>query len=144
MMPNYDYSKDLTSDNKNGLVYVIDDDADVCESIKWLLESTNYRVEDYESGETFIAQFNESVPSVILCDLRMPGMSLDPQRYACIQAEQRELEQQYSTHITMARLCPYCKLRLETLCKGAHGATYLKCPQCGEAVFFPPVVFRIA
>ena len=48
------------------------------------------------------------------------------------------------THITMARLCPYCKLRLETLCKGAHGATYLKCPQCGEAVFFPPVVFRIA
>ena len=49
MMPNYDYSKDLTSDNKNGLVYVIDDDADVRESIKWLLESTNYRVEDYES-----------------------------------------------------------------------------------------------
>ena len=74
MMPNYDYSKDLTSDNKNGLVYVIDDDADVRESIKWLLESTNYRVEDYESAETFIAQFNESVPSVILCDLRMPGM----------------------------------------------------------------------
>ena len=66
MMPNYDYSKDLTSDNKNGLVYVIDDDADVRESIKWLLESTNYRVEDYESGETFIAQFNESVPSVFV------------------------------------------------------------------------------
>ena len=44
MMPNYDYSKDLTSDNKNGLVYVIDDDADVRESIKWLLESTNYRL----------------------------------------------------------------------------------------------------
>ena len=41
MMPNYDYSKDLTSDNKNGLVYVIDDDADVRESIKWLLESTD-------------------------------------------------------------------------------------------------------
>ena len=52
MMPNYDYSKDLTSDNKNGLVYVIDDDADVRESIKWLLESTNYRVEDYESSST--------------------------------------------------------------------------------------------
>ena len=63
MMPNYDYSKDLTSDNKNGLVYVIDDDADVRESIKWLLESTNYRVEDYESGETFIAQFNGRRPS---------------------------------------------------------------------------------
>ncbi len=75
---------------------------------------------------------------------KINSKALDPQRYACIQAEQRELEQQYSTHITMARLCPYCKLRLETLCKGAHGATYLKCPQCGESVFFPPVVFRIA
>lgn len=50
---------------------------------------------------------------------KINSKALDPQRYACIQAEQRELEQQYSTHITMARLCPYCKLRLETLCKGA-------------------------
>ena len=62
---------------------------------------------------------------------KINSKALDPQRYACIQAEQRELEQQYSTHITMARLCPYCKLRLATLCKGAHGATSLKCPHCG-------------
>lgn len=68
---------------------------------------------------------------------KINSKALDPQRYACIQAEQRELEQQYSTHITMARLCPYCKLRLETLCKGAHGATYLKCPQCGGGGFLP-------
>ena len=53
---------------------------------------------------------------------KINSKALDPQRYACIQAEQRELEQQYSTHITMARLCPYCKLRLETLCKGARNA----------------------
>lgn len=75
MLSSYDYTNELSGENKNGFVYVIDDDADVRESIKWLLESTNYRVEDYESGETFIAQFNENVPSVILCDLRMPGMS---------------------------------------------------------------------
>ncbi len=75
MLSSYDYTNELSGENKNGLVYVIDDDADVRESIKWLLESTNYRVEDYESGETFIAQFNENVPSVILCDLRMPSMS---------------------------------------------------------------------
>lgn len=75
MLSSYDFTNEHTAENKNGLVYVIDDDADVRESIKWLLESTNYRVEDYESGETFIAQFNENVPSVILCDLRMPGMS---------------------------------------------------------------------
>lgn len=75
MLSSYDYTNELSGENKNGLVYVIDDDADVRESIKWLLESTNYRVEDYECGEAFIAQFNENVPSVILCDLRMPCMS---------------------------------------------------------------------
>ena len=58
-----------------GIVYIVDDDCDVRDSLKWLLEANDYRVEDYESGETFIAQFNENVPSVILCDLRMPGMS---------------------------------------------------------------------
>lgn len=31
---------------------------------------------------------------------KINSKALDPQRYACIQAEQRELEQQYSTHIT--------------------------------------------
>lgn len=68
---------------------------------------------------------------------KINSKAIDPQRYACIQAEQRELEQQYSTHITMARLCPYCKLRLETLCKGAHGATYLKCPAMRRGGFLP-------
>ena len=72
MLP-YDYGAD--SPNVPGIVYIIDDDLDVRDSLKWLLEANDYRVEDYESGETFIAQFNENVPSVILCDLRMPGMS---------------------------------------------------------------------
>ena len=31
---------------------------------------------------------------------KINSKALDPQRYACIQAEQRELEQQYSTHIS--------------------------------------------
>lgn len=57
------------------VVYIIDDEPEVRDSLKWLLDSPDYRIEDYESGETFIAQFNENVPSVVLCDLRMPGMS---------------------------------------------------------------------
>lgn len=42
---------------------------------------------------------------------------LDPQRYSCIQTEQQELKKQYSSHITMARMCPYCQNKLEILCK---------------------------
>lgn len=72
MLP-YDYGAD--SNDVPGIVYIVDDDLDVRDSLKWQLEANDYRVEDYESGETFIAQFNENVPSVILCDLRMPGMS---------------------------------------------------------------------
>lgn len=72
MLP-YDYGAD--SNDVPGIVYIVDDDLDVRDSLKWLLEANDYRVEDYESGETFIAQFNENVPSVILCDLRMPSMS---------------------------------------------------------------------
>lgn len=72
MLP-YDYGAD--SNDVPGIVYIVDDDLDVRDSLKWLLKANDYRVEDYESGETFIAQFNENVPSVILCDLRMPGMS---------------------------------------------------------------------
>ena len=72
MLP-YEYATEAP--DVPGIVYIVDDDPDVRDSLTWLLEANDYRVEDYESGETFIAQFNENVPSVILCDLRMPGMS---------------------------------------------------------------------
>lgn len=75
---------------------------------------------------------------------RINSKELDPQRYATVQAEQRELEEKYASSITMARLCPFCRNKVETLCRGQHGPTYIKCCQCGEIVFFPPVVFRLA
>ncbi len=75
---------------------------------------------------------------------RVEPRTQDPIHYARVQAEQKALEAEYSSHITMARLCPYCKHKIEILCKGTHGASYVKCPQCREQVFFPPVVFRLA
>ena len=75
---------------------------------------------------------------------KINARELDPQRYSCIQTEQQELKKQYSSHITMARICPYCQNKLEILCKGNHGAVYVKCPHCGEQVFFPLVAFRLS
>ena len=40
---------------------------------------------------------------------KINSKALDPLRYSCIQAEQQELKKQYSSHTTMARLCPYCQ-----------------------------------
>ena len=56
----------------------------------------------------------------------MSRFTLDPVRHAQVRAEQEELQRQYATHITMARLCPYCEHKVEVLCKGSHGASFVK------------------
>lgn len=68
----------------------------------------------------------------------------DPVHYAQVTAEQEELKRIYSSSMTLARLCPYCGHKVEILCRGTHGGSYTRCPNCGENVFFPPVAFRIA
>ena len=68
----------------------------------------------------------------------------DPVRYAQIRAEQQKLEEDYSSSVRLARLCAYCDHKIEILCRGIHSATYVKCPNCGENNFFPPVSFRRA
>ncbi len=57
-----------------GTVYLVDDDADVRDSLRRLLESQDYRVEAYDSGETFIAKYDPNAIAVLLLDQRMPGM----------------------------------------------------------------------
>ena len=56
-----------------GTVYVVDDDADVRDSMRRLLESQDYRVEAFESGEAFIAKYDPNAITVLLLDQRMPG-----------------------------------------------------------------------
>ena len=58
-----------------GTVYVVDDDEDVRDSIRWLLEANDYKVELYDSGESFIAKYDPNAIAVLLLDVRMKGMS---------------------------------------------------------------------
>ncbi len=58
-----------------GTVYVVDDDEAVRDSIRWLLEASDYKVELYESGESFIAKYDPAAIAVLLLDVRMNGMS---------------------------------------------------------------------
>ncbi len=58
-------------------VHIVDDDVDVRESLKWLLESIGLNVKTYEDAVIFleeITQTEEGVGCVIL-DVRMPRMS---------------------------------------------------------------------
>ncbi len=57
-----------------GTVYLVDDDADVRDSLRRLLETEDYRVEAYDSGEAFLAKYDPKAIAVLLLDQRMPGM----------------------------------------------------------------------
>ncbi len=56
-------------------VFVVDDDAAVRDSLRWLLESVGLRVQTYDSGQSFLAAFDPDQPGCLVLDVRMPGMS---------------------------------------------------------------------
>jgi len=61
--------------NVASTVYIVDDDEAVRDSLRWLLEANSYRVRSYASAETFLAEYDEQQPGVLIADVRMPGMS---------------------------------------------------------------------
>lgn len=72
-MPFSNYSSEVSQ--TLGTVYVVDDDEAVRDSIRWLLEASDYKVELYDSGESFIAKYDPNAIAVLLLDVRMNGMS---------------------------------------------------------------------
>ena len=57
------------------LVHVVDDDAALRDSLRWLLESAGHRVSTYPSAEAFLAAHAAEQGGCLLLDIRMPGMS---------------------------------------------------------------------
>ena len=60
-------SKPYTQESPDtaGVVYIVEDDEAVRDSLKWL----------FESGEMFLAKFDPNAIAVLVLDVRMPGMS---------------------------------------------------------------------
>ena len=56
-------------------VFVVDDDADLCDSLRWLLESDGLRVETHTSAQSFLDAYTPDRPGVLVLDVRMPDMS---------------------------------------------------------------------
>lgn len=75
---------------------------------------------------------------------RFSAQAYDPKRYAAVKKRQEELKEQCSGMLRVARICPYCNHRIDDIAKGDHGYTFVKCPNCGEEVVFPPIYFRMA
>lgn len=57
------------------IVYVIDDDTAMVESLKWIIESIGLEAKSYSSAQEFVENYNPQQHSCILLDVRMPGLS---------------------------------------------------------------------
>jgi len=55
-------------------VYVVDDDAAVRDSMRWLMDSVGLRVEAFDSGEAFLRAISPENSGCVVLDLRMPGL----------------------------------------------------------------------
>ena len=57
------------------LVYIVDDDDAMRDSLRWLLESTGYRVSAYSTAERFLTAYKPGMAACVVLDVRMPGLS---------------------------------------------------------------------
>ena len=55
-------------------VFVVDDDQDMRNSFKWLIESVGLRVDAHRSAEDFLLVYRADRPGCLVLDVRMPGM----------------------------------------------------------------------
>jgi FixJ family two-component response regulator len=63
------------------VVFVVDDDPSVRSSLKFLLSTVGLQVESFESADAFFRKKLPDVPSCLVLDVRLPGLSgLDFQR----------------------------------------------------------------
>jgi RNA polymerase sigma factor (sigma-70 family) len=63
------------------VVFVVDDDQSVRSSLKFLLSTVGLQVESFDSADTFLHRKPPDVPSCLVLDVRLPGLSgIDIQR----------------------------------------------------------------
>ena len=62
-------------ENINYLVFIVDDDKSMRDSLKTLLEKSGWQVECFTKGQDILLRLENICPDVILSDVRMPSMS---------------------------------------------------------------------
>src|SRR4026207_480395 len=64
---------------ENGVVFVVDDDAEVREYVRWLLASKGLNVQAFDDPQAFLDSLSDGLsgetPACLVTDLRMPGLS---------------------------------------------------------------------
>jgi RNA polymerase sigma factor (sigma-70 family) len=57
------------------VVYVVDDDRDLCDSVAWLLDSVHVEAACFHDVDSFLAGYDPRRPACLVLDVRMPGAS---------------------------------------------------------------------
>jgi FixJ family two-component response regulator len=57
------------------IVYVVDDDQAMVESLSWVIESVGLKAKTFTRAQDFLDNYNAQQPGCLLLDVRMPGMS---------------------------------------------------------------------
>ena len=57
------------------IVFVVDDDPSVRSSLKFLLSTVGLQVESFDSADSFLRKKPAGVPSCLVLDVRLPGLS---------------------------------------------------------------------
>jgi FixJ family two-component response regulator len=57
------------------VVYVVDDDEAVCDSVALLLQTEHIGVKTYHTATAFLADYSAAMEGCILLDIRMPGLN---------------------------------------------------------------------
>src|SRR5262245_57476016 len=55
-------------------VFVVDDEPEIRNSLRWLIESVDLAVETFESGQEFLDRTDLTRPGCVVLDVRMPEM----------------------------------------------------------------------
>ncbi len=59
----------------DAIVYVVDDDQAMVESLSWIIESVGLKVKVYIRAQDFLEEYEPHQHGCLLLDVRMPGMS---------------------------------------------------------------------
>jgi len=55
-------------------VYVVDDEKDILELVSEYLTQKGYAVRTFESGESFLGEFEKSEPDIVILDIMLPDI----------------------------------------------------------------------
>ena len=65
----------MTEKQKAPLIYIVEDDDALRDSLCWLIESAGHRSAAFPNAECFLAAYQPGAGACLVLDVRMPGMS---------------------------------------------------------------------